>query len=193
MPSKLPTSEPMHFVHLIRHGQYVQQPPDGDGPLTPLGRRQAAAAGRYLARWPIARVWSSDLERATQTAEILLKRIDLKGFRKTAALREVIPSAVPGMSVPSSLRRESRAAISDVLTTFFAPLSATRHDLLVCHGNLIRSLVCRVLDGDQFSWLKLATYHCALTSFVIRSDGGIALVRYGESAYLLTEKLLTDH
>jgi len=186
-------SAPLHFVHLIRHGQYVRQPPEGDGPLTPLGRRQAAAAGRYLARWPITRVWTSDAQRATETAAILIKRLHVKGARTTAVLREILPSAVPGMSVPPSVRRQGREAIAEVISSFFVPLPATRHDLFVCHGNLIRSLVCRVLDGDQFSWLKLATYHCALTTFVVGADGAIALVRYGESAYLLNEQLLTDH
>jgi serine/threonine-protein phosphatase PGAM5 len=193
MLRKAPKTEPLHFVHLIRHGQYVLQPPDGDGPLTAIGRKQAAIAGRYLARLPIARVWCSDAERATETAEILIKRLDVENLRKTTLLREVMPSAVPGMDVPAATRRQGREAIEEVLTTFFVPLAVTRHDLLVCHGNLIRSLVCRVIGGDQFSWLKLATHHCALTSFVIRGDRGIALVRYGESAYLLNEELLTDH
>jgi serine/threonine-protein phosphatase PGAM5 len=193
MPNKASKTPPLHFVHMIRHGQYVQSPPEGDGPLTVLGRRQAAAAARYLARWPIARMWSSDLQRAIETAKILLPRLDVKGFRKTEVLREVVPSPIPGISVPASVRRQGRAAVEEVVAKFLVPLPAPRHDLLVCHGNLIRAVVCRVLDTDQSSWVKLATYHCALTSFAIKSDGSIALVRYGESAYLLSEQLLTDH
>lgn len=193
MPRRSAEPNPLHFVHLIRHGQYEHVTEEGDGPLTPLGRKQAAVAARYVGRWPIARVWTSDLQRATETSKILLRRLSVKTARKTELLREVLPSAVPGMSVPASVRKRGREAVDAVIEEFLAPLPSARHDLLVCHGNLIRAIVCRVLGADQFSWLKLATYHCALTTFAVRSDSSIALVRYGESAYLLREQLLTDH
>jgi serine/threonine-protein phosphatase PGAM5 len=67
-----------------------------------------------------------------------------------------------------------------------------RHDLLVCHGNLIRSLVCRVLDAPQASWLQLVSQHCALTTIAIAADGSMKLLRYGETAYL-NAALLTSH
>lgn len=193
MPRKPAKPVPLHFVHLIRHGQYEQITEEGDGPLTALGRKQAAVAARYVARWPITRVWTSDLQRATETSKILLRELKVKTARKTALLREVLPSSVPGMSVPASVRKRGREAVEAVVDEFLVPSPIARHDLLVCHGNLIRAIVCRVLGGDQFSWLKLATYHCALTTFAVRADGSVSVVRYGESAYLLQEHLLTDH
>jgi serine/threonine-protein phosphatase PGAM5 len=183
--------EPMRYVHLIRHGQYVRDEESGDGPLSMLGRKQAVAAGRYLVRWPIEKVWSSDMQRAIETAELIVHRLEGVESATSPLLREVVPTAIPGQSVPLALRRHARQAIDRVTTTFFQPVRATRHELLVCHGNLIRSLVCRVLRTPEASWLRLATYHCALTTVAVSSDGETRLVRYGESAYL-DDELFTN-
>lgn len=44
-----------------------------DVALTPLGEEQAREAGKPLARWPLSRVLSSDLQRAHRTAELSLE------------------------------------------------------------------------------------------------------------------------
>ena len=62
------------LVHLVRHGEvhnpqhlvYASLPGFN---LSARGIRQAREAGRYLAHRPIRTVWSSPLQRATQTAE----------------------------------------------------------------------------------------------------------------------------
>jgi broad specificity phosphatase PhoE len=182
---------PTRFVHLIRHGQYARREDTGDGPLTLLGRKQAVTAGKYLGRWPIEKVWSSDLQRAVETAQLIVKRLGSPETRESELLREVVPTAIPGQSISLATRKQSRQAIERVTATFFQPVRATRHDLLVCHGNLIRSLVCRVLKSPETSWLRLSTHHCALSTIAILSDGDTRLVRYGESAYL-DDPLLTS-
>ncbi len=61
------------LVHLIRHGEvhnprhlvYASLP---EFHLSPLGVRQAEAAGHHLARRPLVAVWSSPLRRARETA-----------------------------------------------------------------------------------------------------------------------------
>lgn len=66
-------------MHLIRHGATPPNlvvPPiiQGAGinePLAPIGREQAACAGRALARTPLAAVYSSPLLRAMETAEAI--------------------------------------------------------------------------------------------------------------------------
>jgi broad specificity phosphatase PhoE len=181
----------LHVVHLIRHGQYVLDRREGGGALTALGRAQSSSAGQHLRRWPIERIWASDLPRAVETAEIIAGQLKLSAFQRSGLLREVMPTAVPGQRVPLAARREAKLALERVVERFLVPVRTPRQDLLVCHGILIRSLVCRVLGTPATSWLRLATYHCALTTVVVAADGGLKLVRYGESAYL-SDELLTS-
>jgi probable phosphoglycerate mutase len=61
-------------VHLARHGEatYETGPvSDGDGQLTAAGRAQARRLAEALRGERIARVWTSPLARAVQTAEIV--------------------------------------------------------------------------------------------------------------------------
>jgi broad specificity phosphatase PhoE len=63
-------------VHLARHGQSdwnaeARWQGHADRPLTGLGRRQAAELAGRLDGVPLAAVYSSDLERARATAEIV--------------------------------------------------------------------------------------------------------------------------
>lgn len=63
---------------LVRHGETalnaarILQPPDT--PLSERGHAQAGALARRLAGEPVARLWSSDLPRAWQTAEPIARR-----------------------------------------------------------------------------------------------------------------------
>ena len=189
--SSVRRAEPtFHVVHLLRHGQYTHATEDGGRTLTPLGKRQALTTARHLRRWPIERIWSSTLVRAIETANIVGEALEVDPIRRSALLREIVPSAVPGQRVPLVTRREARSAIDRILGEFLTPSRTTRHDLLVCHGNLIRALVCRVLATGPAAWLSLATSHCSLTTIVIASDGKRQLVRYGENSYL-PERLIS--
>ncbi len=47
-----------------------------------------------------------------------------------------------------------------------------RHDLLVCHGNVIRYLVCRALGVEPHAWVNFYPLaHCSLTTIIIAPKG----------------------
>jgi len=83
-------------IFLIRHGQPRQHSDriflgQTDVPLSERGREEAAAAGDELARlqcWP-DRVYSSDLLRARETAEIITPRIGGAPIHNIPAFREL--------------------------------------------------------------------------------------------------------
>jgi 2,3-bisphosphoglycerate-dependent phosphoglycerate mutase len=84
-------------VLLVRHGQSAAARPDapfplvdgqGDPPLSPLGREQAAALGRRLAGAGLDAVYVTTLRRTSETAQPLLDATGL-GARVEADLREV--------------------------------------------------------------------------------------------------------
>jgi probable phosphoglycerate mutase len=80
-------------IHLVRHGETdwnreLRWQGHSDPPLNALGRKQARALAESLARMQIAALYSSDLLRASQTAEIVGARLGLT-TRTDAALREL--------------------------------------------------------------------------------------------------------
>lgn len=72
--------------YLIRHGQalsnidgfYSSWPEKINNPLTPKGRKDAEAAGEALKDKNISYIFSSDLLRTKQTAEIIAQKLNLE-------------------------------------------------------------------------------------------------------------------
>lgn len=174
------------MVVLLRHGQYEAE---GVGSLTSLGRTQAKAAARYLATIPIDAIWSSTLVRARETADVVAEQLELP-VRHLRTLREGMYTNVEGYEVPASERREDRERADAVYGRFFRPSRVERVELVVCHGNLIRYLVCRALHAPIARWTRMTTHHCSLTRIVVRGTGAVRVVSYNETAHL-PPKLVT--
>ena len=80
-------------IYLVRHGQSVGNLKDQfmghtDTPLTELGLQQAEMAAAYLKDIPIDAIYSSDLQRAYNTACATAKRKDMP-VTKTKNMREI--------------------------------------------------------------------------------------------------------
>lgn len=127
-------------VWLVRHAAPVT--PEGitvgagDPPLSPAGRAQARRIAASLAKRPLARVWSSDLRRAVETAATIAAAHGL-AVEQTPALRELDFGAWEGRDLrdlwfedpPAALAWE--ADITDAPRTF---------------GESVRDLETRVRD-----------------------------------------------
>ena len=141
---------------LVRHGE-TDWNRDGrwqghaDPPLNETGRRQAHAVAEQLADVPVDAIYSSDLRRAFETAEIVAAR---KGMtpRPMASLREVdvgswsgltraeIAERFPGMeSHDGETRDEHGARVRDELRRLIAAHPDGRV-LLVTHGGSLRQI-----------------------------------------------------
>ncbi len=76
-------------IWLVRHGQTAWNEQGRfcghtDISLSTVGRRQARTLASYLQRMPITTIYSSDLSRARETAEIIAARNVHRGNRETA-------------------------------------------------------------------------------------------------------------
>jgi serine/threonine-protein phosphatase PGAM5 len=165
----------------LRHGQYDAE---SRGELTPLGREQALLTAKYLEPLRFDVVWSSTLPRARETADIVAEHLGGLRVRHTGLLREGLYTKVEGHEVPASERREDRARADAAYGKIVRTSRIDRTELVVCHGNLIRYLMCRALHTPVAKWMRMTTSHCGLTRVIVRDTGAVRVVSYNETSHL---------
>ena len=181
-------------LYLVRHGQYVSKQREA-GALTPLGEDQAHAAAQALKHVPFSRIYFSTMLRAEQTARIIATHHHAINFQPTDLLRECIPTIPPVFenafrSVAPDLTYDKVTLCADQLDSAFDQLicppadEEDDHELLVCHGNVIRYLVARTLHFDPHIWVKMMINHCGITRLMVDSDGEVYLVSHNETGHL---------
>ena len=168
--SERPPAQRSGGILLARHGETddnrepIRAQGFRDTPLNDAGRRQAGELAERVAQMGIVSLWSSDLSRAAETAQIVGARIGLEP-KLDARLREASRgdwegrlfidvareeperyaawlAAGEGFRFPGgeSLREQSdrvSAALDDVRRAGELPA------LVVCHGGSIRAMLCR--------------------------------------------------
>jgi serine/threonine-protein phosphatase PGAM5 len=78
------------------------------------------------------------------------------------------------------------ANIEEAFSKYFVPSpdEKDRHDLIVCHGNVIRYLVTKVLNVDTMSWLQMSITNCSLTIVRIKHDGTMKLDTFSDYGHI---------
>ena len=197
-------------VILLRHGHYDRTPGDSDTTwgLTPLGRRQAVRIGRRVAQLVASStarfegVYASPWPRASQTAEIAARELDLGSVKIKPYLHEVVPVVDPARvdfgSLPMGLERTppeereiAHAQVEKVRDRFFKPARRSTLVLLFTHGNLIRYLVSRTLRLPYEAWALMDIAHCGLTELRVYGSGFEALISFNETGHLPPSMITT--
>lgn len=195
------------YLYLVRHGNYnayEQVDDDLGGSLTPLGYKQSEYTGDYLQNLPIDTLYTSTLRRAAQTTEVLSKympavpvvpRRDLweampvVPFRLEGSFHQKYPSMNPARLAEQNAYAEQ--AFSSLFTFVDEDSDAEVHDVLVCHGNLIRYMVCRTLGVDPRAWANMLIYQASISRVRIDDEEGIMLLSFNESMHM-PEEILVD-
>jgi broad specificity phosphatase PhoE len=160
-------------ILVLRHGQSEWNAVRrwqgiADSPLTALGREQAATTARVLAtlRPGFREVWTSNLRRASQTASVIARTLDIAQPIVDARLREADAGEWEGLTPeqielrwPGWLEAHHRPATFEPYPAVVARATEALHDvaaravrnespaaLVVAHSGLARSLV-RHLGG----------------------------------------------
>ncbi|HRW09206.1 MAG TPA: histidine phosphatase family protein [Caldilineaceae bacterium] len=204
------------IIYLIRHGQYhqIKDPsvtPDKpavygvdadeiqrDGGLTPAGVQQAEFTAQRLQALPIDCIYSSTLPRAMQTAAIIAQAIP--GVTNTAHrdLWECIPHVPAKLAAwakkyPAAALKQDQEQADAAFTRYFQPIAgdetADRHELLVCHGNLIRYFICRTLEVSLDAWINMYPHNCGVSIVQIQPDGDCKLIAFNDTGHLPTHLL----
>jgi len=191
-PAVAAESSYVHTFYLVRHGTYVPDPkasPEPGPGLTPLGIAQSRLAGARLATLPVrfTAITSSTLTRAQQTA------VEIR-----AALPQVPGSATPLLSectpptstpAPDAAATAAQAACKQRLDMSFEKLivpakDGDRHDVLVCHGNVIRYFVTKALGIDTRLYANFGISNASLTILRVRADGSMQVMAVGDAGHI---------
>jgi len=188
-PLRLSGTQPhLRVLHFLRHGAHddsIDEHHPGGG-LTGLGKEQCKHAARYLETLPIEVIHTSDLRRATETADVVASTMSGVPVRRTKLLREDMLTAPPGQRWKQQKRLAAKMHFEKLWMKYFRPARRrTVHELLVTHGNLTRCLVAMVLNCRPVSsWARILTYNCSLTTFLVDGDANVDVSTVNNVGYL---------
>jgi serine/threonine-protein phosphatase PGAM5 len=190
-------------LYLVRHGAYhhveidssdgyrlMTQAHEYDGGLTDDGRRQAAYTAHRVCHLDITTIHSSSLPRALETARIIAAELPAIPFRTTRILWETIPCVPPRLADhvadfhPDDLALGPAHAARAFERYFKCTRGTDKHDLIVCHGNLIRYFVCWALGVEVDAWIKMHPRYCGISEVIIKSNGRLNLMSYNDTGHL---------
>jgi serine/threonine-protein phosphatase PGAM5 len=193
--AEAPQEKPSYRVlYLVRHGEYVlenENDPQDGGSLVPLGVAQARLVASRLRAMPedMTALYSSTVSRAKQTAAVIQEQLDHLEVQEMTALAECTPPTWREDVMKETNAEEAaacRARLEEAFATLFVPSrdGAPRHDVVVCHGNVIRYFVTKVLGVDTEAWLGMFIANCGLTVVRVQADGSMRLVSYNDVGHL---------
>lgn len=181
-------------IHLIRHGQYnIDKKSELYNSLTPLGKKQAKWASKRLRDYPIEKITSSTSLRAKETADIVCENLDYsKNIKRSRLLLEGVPCFNAKLKRKHSeysieYYQKEKARMDKAFESFFIPLKkakSDRHELLVCHGNIIRYLVTKALKVRSLAWCDMDILQCSLTTIEVKQNGDCRLLSFNETGHI---------
>ena len=206
-------------IIFVRHGQTVfniesRYQGHTDAELSDLGRRQAIRAAERLKEEKIDAVYSSDLSRASETAQAVARFHNLP-VQTDERLRECAFGDWEGLTVSQiaeihpelyeNYRRDSvthRApngerleALQERVVRAISDI-AERHPeatvAAVVHGGPIRAFLCHALGTPLETFRKIKLDNCGITILSLASDGGWFLEALNDTRHLDGLEV-TDH
>ena len=203
-------------LYLIRHGQSAGNAEGrfgghGPTPLSELGRKQAEATAKLLAKEGVNVIYSSDLDRALQTAEPLAKLLDLH-IHATPAFRERHVGVLEGLTFDESkeqhpkdyfalinrnvnhvisggesyrhLLRRATSKLNEILRTHqHERIAIYSHTGAICYLTL--NLLGAIHRGTKSTpWL--ITSNCGINRFEFRGRSNIRVVAINDTRHLIS-------
>lgn len=190
-PPAAARNEPaIRTLYLVRHGfcDYKDSDDKTGNPLLPLGREQAAVVADRLAGFPIkfSSITSSEFTRARETGDIIGAQLGLACSRD-GLLNECTPTGAGVALKPE--HADADAQLARAWQHYATPATgAPSHELLVCHGNVIRWFVCRALGTAPKQWRRMDIANCFISIIEIRPDGSTRLLVFNDATHVPVAK-----
>ncbi|XP_064459892.1 serine/threonine-protein phosphatase Pgam5, mitochondrial-like [Ornithodoros turicata] len=190
-------SKATRHIFLIRHSQYNQSgESDQYLTLTELGRKQADYTGQRLQHLghPFSKIIHSTMTRAVETATIIHKHFESLPMEACELIREgapVPPEPPIGYWKPESTFYTDGARIEAGFRKYFhrAPAEQAQdsYEIIVCHANVIRYWLCRVLQLPPEAWLRFSVANASITKVCLLPSGRVTVRSVGDTGHLPKE------
>ncbi len=189
-----PEKKGTRTIYLVRHGQYDHADARDafiGRELVPLGVAQARLLAARLKAMPVAftSLTSSTMTRARQTAQAIGRDFPALELKQDPTISECTPPTWRKDIMAGEKAEEMERCVKNIEGFFKerfvpSPDAADRHDLVVCHGNVIRYIVAKVLGVDPLSWLQMSISNCSLTIIRVNPDGTMKLDSFGDYGHI---------
>jgi len=180
-------------IYLVRHGQHDLKNDHNDklgGGLTPIGVEQAKLTAQRFRSLPISTIHYSTLRRAAQTAEIIAREFPDIPLHRSRLLWECVPciprnfaelfAGIPAEEI-AQYRKQAEKAFD---RHFKRARGVNKHEIVVCHGQIIRYFVCQVLQLQPEAWVDMDMSNCGISEVLIMSNGRMVLVSHNDVGHL---------
>lgn len=181
-------------IYLIRHGDYAPQDdslPDSVNVLTPLGIAQARLVSTRLKSMntEFNSLISSTMTRAKQTSQVIVNDFPEITFEQSDLIRECTPPTWREDVMAETNAAEVEECVNNLEQAFQKyfippPDEKDRNDIIVCHGNVIRYFVTKVLKVGTMSWLQMSISNCSLTIIRILPNGNMKLDVFSDYGHI---------
>ena len=159
--------------------------------LTPLGIAQTRLLSTRLKSMSVefTSLISSTMTRARQTAMVINQKFPELDLIQDSLIYECTPPTWREDVMEDESESElinCKENIEKAFKKYFVPSpdQKDRHDLIVCHGNVIRYLVTKVLNVETMSWLQMSITNCSLTIIRIKPDGKMKLDTFSDYGHI---------
>lgn len=205
-------------IYIVRHGQTEwnllgKTQGHGNSDLTPKGIEQAELLADSMIKYPIDYIYSSDLGRAYQTAEIIGNKLNIE-VEKTEALREMNFGTWEGRIIKDIIEEdpelykmwrnephlakipqgETLSQIKERTDAFIKEINEKydgKHIVLVTHSLCARIMLLSFLDSDVKNIYRINQANTALNIIELR-DYGPVVMKMNDTTHIINDTKLEN-
>lgn len=205
-------------IYIVRHGQTEwnllgKTQGHGNSDLTPKGIEQAELLADSMTKYPIDYIYSSDLGRAYQTAEIIGNKLSIE-VEKTEALREMNFGTWEGRIIKDIIEEdpelykmwrnephlakipqgETLSQIKERTDAFIKEINEKydgKHIVLVTHSLCARIMLLSFLDSDVKNIYRINQANTALNIIELR-DYGPVVMKMNDTTHIINDTKLEN-
>ena len=177
------------IIYLIREGQADPGAVE-EAPLSEIGVQQATHTAHALRDLPIRAIYCSPRLSSLETADIIALEFADIVARPDPVLREIEQAFSPLDIDPLSPEEIPEASdylaqVEEAFDAYFWPGGdEEEQEVLVCHQDMIRELICFGLGVHADSWAHMLFNHCGISCVSIEQDGTVELVAHNDVKHL---------